>query len=190
MAHKTQTLNGAIEFTRRSAEARSKKPACFILLFLTLILSGCTVKAYDGPQLEKSEIAVLHRLHRHGSSLALFGLIPLPHEKHSAKIIKVDGTTLGTGREIHVRPGLHAVEINYIKFGIVTLCGAIAHIPTGCTHIYDNQLSIKFTAEAGHEYSVPAERRNEQDWIWVEDITTGKVVAGAKPPPEQAKPAS
>jgi len=32
----------------------------------------------------------------------------------------------------------------------------------------------------------PAERRGERNWIWVEDITSGKVIAGEKPPYDKA----
>ena len=50
-----------------------------------------------------------------------------------------------------------------------------------------HDLSINFVAEAGHEYRIPAERRGERNWIWVEDVTSGKVVAGEKPPDEKGK---
>ena len=32
----------------------------------------------------------------------------------------------------------------------------------------------------------PAERRGERNWICVEDITSGKVIAGEKPPYDKA----
>ena len=33
----------------------------------------------------------------------------------------------------------------------------------------------------------PAERRRERNWIWVEDVTSGKVVTGEKPPDDKAE---
>ncbi len=50
-----------------------------------------------------------------------------------------------------------------------------------------SDLSIDFTVEAGHEYHIPVERRDERNWIWVEDVTSGKVVAGEKPPDDKGK---
>ena len=53
-----------------------------------------------------------------------------------------------------------------------------------CLPLHDEtrDLSINFVAEAGHEYRIPAERRGERNWIWVEDVKSGKVVAGEMPP--------
>jgi len=57
-----------------------------------------------------------------------------------------------------------------------------------CVLNYETRdLSISFTAKAGHDYRIPAERRGEKNWIWVEDAKTGKVVAGEKPPDVKAK---
>ncbi len=33
----------------------------------------------------------------------------------------------------------------------------------------------------------PAERRRERNWIWVEDVTSGKVVTGEKPLDDKAE---
>ena len=69
----------------------------------------------------------------------------------------------------------------------MTLCGSY-YLGSVCMANYETRdLSIDFTAEAGHEYRIPAERRDERNWIWVEDITTGKVVAGEKPPDDKGK---
>ena len=136
---------------------------------------------------ENSEIAVLHRLHQHGVAVALLGAVfPVRNPKHSATIIKVDGTpahSIGRHpvRETYVGPGLHSIEISYKKNSTVAFGSYFFRRLSN----YNTRLTIEFTAEAGHQYHVPAERRNEQDWIWVEDITTGKVVAGAKPQPEK-----
>ena len=37
-------------------------------LVLALLSSGCAIKAYEGPERPKSEIAVLHGSHSHGGA--------------------------------------------------------------------------------------------------------------------------
>ena len=57
----------------------------------------------------------------------------------------------------------------------------------GCFFTYEASLTVDSATEAGHEYSIQAERRGERDWIWVEDITSGKVVGGEKPPDDKGE---
>ncbi len=146
-------------------------------LVLALLSSGCTMKAYEGPELAKSEIAVLDGFYRHGGILGLFGIVPLPAYRHRTRINEIDGKRVVMERNIHIRPGQHFARVRYSRLPKVALCGYF-----GCIEDYStSDLSIDFTAEAGREYRIPAERRDERNWIWVEDITTGKVVAGEKP---------
>ena len=70
----------------------------------------------------------------------------------------------------------------------MTFCVGIPLGPGVCFEDYQTRdLSIDFTAEAGHEYRIPAERRGERNWIWVEDVTSGKVVAGEMPLEEKGE---
>jgi hypothetical protein len=152
-----------------------------LVVVLALLLSGCGMKAYEGPELPRSEIAVIDRWYWHGSILTFAGILPVWHPRHEARVYEIDGTQ-APGYRFHVRPGEHSVTVGYKKNISVTLCGY-----TGCIGEYRTRLSINFTAEAGHEYRIPAERRDERNWIWVEDKTTGKVVAGEKPPDDQGE---
>ena len=149
-----------------------------IALVLALLLSGCgTTKAYEGPELPKSEIAVLQASDKHGFALAIAGILPVPSPKHLSTVVEVDGKKSSLfAKKIHVLPGLHSLRALYTGRHIVNFCGYL-----GCVAEYSTHLSIDFVAVAGHEYRIPVERRDERDWIWVVDITTGKVVAGEKP---------
>ncbi len=145
-----------------------------LVVVLELLSSGCTMKAYEGPELPRSEIAVIERRYGHGGVLQLMGFfLPIPRDRHRTVIVKIDGKRPG-GTEFHILPGQHTAKVRYWRYPDVYLWG----IPNYRTR----DLSIDFTAEAGHEYRIPAERRGERNWIWVEDITSGKVVAGEKPP--------
>lgn len=134
-----------------------------LVVVFALLLSGCALKAfkaYEGPELAKSEISVIIR----SNSTRTF---PLPALGHETYVLGVDGKT-GPGLVYHVRPGQHTAEVLYRTHALLF-------------SIYRAILTINFTTEAGHEYYIPARRRHGRDWIWVEDFTTGKVVAGEKP---------
>ena len=158
-------------------------------LVLALLSSGCTtmMNAYEGPELPKSEIAVLVGKYRYGGALTVLLVVPLPKIRHETEIYDVDGklvsdSSTSVQHNIHVLPGQHSVKVMYRRHPDVEFC-----LPTFVQIVcfkkddeyYD--LSIDFTAKAGHEYRIPAERRGERNWIWVEDVETGKVVAGEKP---------
>ncbi len=156
-------------------------------LVLALLSSGCTMKAYEGPKLPRSEIAVLDGMHQHGGVLAFFYIVPFPNYKHQTEIIEIDGKQRSVGRVIHVLPGKHTARVYYNRKPNVTLCAGY-YVISGCIENYETRdLSIDFMVEAGHEYRIPAERRNERNWIWVEDVTSGKVVAGEKPLEEKGE---
>ena len=155
-----------------------------LVVLFALLLSGCgTIKVYEGPELTKSEISVIDSRHSHGWMVAFAGVLPIPLSmRHSTIVLIVDGHD-GVGvYPYHVLPGQHTATVYYTGTAPVDLCGT-----TGCIFQYEAILTINFTTEAGHEYRIPAERRDERDWIWVEDVTTGKVVAGEKPPDDEGE---
>ena len=154
-----------------------------LVIVPALLLSGCaTIKAYEGPELTKSEISVIDGYYSHGWMVGMFGILPIPMTfRHETRVLEIDGRSGGGGWPYHVLPGQHSARVIYSRYPHVTLCSYL------CISNYSSGLSIDFTAEAGHEYRIPAERRDERDWIWVEDITTGKVVAGEKPPDEKGE---
>ena len=159
-----------------------------LVVLFALLLSGCgTIKAYEGPELTKSEISVIDSRHSHGWMVAFMGVLPIPLSiRHSTIVLIVDGHKGRGVYPYHVLPGQHTAKVRYTGTAPVDLCGAFAGIG-GCIFQYEASLTINFTTEAGHEYRIPAERRDERDWIWVEDITSGKVVAGEKPPDDKGE---
>ncbi len=45
----------------------------------------------------------------------------------------------------------------------------------------NKNLSIDFSARPGHVYKIHWKRWAERDWVWVEDMTTSKIIAGELP---------
>ena len=167
-----------------SEKFRSFGRLTLLTALLVMPLWGCsTTRTYKGPELPKSEVSVIHRVRHHGTVLPVgYMVIPFPSEsRHFTQIRRLDGEQYGGYVEFHVLPGKHSATVHYTRFPPITLCG---YYFFACIFDYQADLSIDFTTEVGHEYSIPAERREGRDWIWVEDITTAKVVAGEKPPPE------
>ena len=155
-----------------------------IAIALAFLSSGCAMKAYEGPERPKSEIAVLRQVHQQSVVLTVPLTIPGLLTKHVATIIEIDGKSVpgiaAEGATIHILPGRHSARVHYFRRPGVSLFG----FPNYETR----DLSIEFSAKAGHEYRIPVERRGEKNWIWVEDATTGKLVAGKKPPEPAARP--
>ena len=157
-------------------------------LVLALLSSGCAIKAYEGPELPKSEIATIYPFVNSGAVLGLFfGVVPLPAIRHKTLVYEIDGKDVSYRGLVYVLPGRHSVKVDYWRRPDTTMCiGSI--VGDACVLNYETRdLSISFTAKAGHDYRIPAERRGEKNWIWVEDAKTGKVVAGEKPPDVKAK---
>ncbi len=169
-----------------------------LVVVLALLSSGCAMKAYEGPELPRSEIAVLHGVDSHGVVLGIFMYLPVPEDRHRTSIYEIDGKSVpahaqfdtdfrnapeGQPERIHILPGQHTARVSYERRPNVTLCG----FPSCIRNYYTRDLSIDFAVEAGHEYRIPVERRDERNWIWVEDITSGKVVAGEKPPDDKSE---
>ena len=105
----------------------------------------------------------------------------MPTAKHHTIVMKVDETAVsGVFKQIAVAPGRHSVSIAYTQRS--PICGY-----GGCIITHSSESSITFMAEAGHKYRIPAERMDERNWIWVEDVKSGKVVAGEKPPDDKGE---
>ena len=162
-----------------------------LLALVVLLLPAGTTKMYAGPELPKAEIAVIDGIAQEGTSmLSSVLIIPLPsgqHQtimefaswQHQTLIMEIDGEAVSEAF-IQVLPGLHRVKLFYTYRPEFTFCEELG----GCIGEEDYDLEIAFTAEAGHEYRIPAEWRGGRNWVWVEDKTTGAVVAGERPPPE------
>ncbi len=158
-----------------------------LVVALALLLLGCSTiqKVYEGPELTKSELSVIEKNYSHSWMLGMFGVLPIPLSiRHSTDVLEIDGHQSDGFKygSYHVRTGQHTAKVRYVGHGPVDLCGQF-----GCLFQHQASLTINFTTEAGHEYRIPAERRGERDWIWVEDITSGKVIAGEKPPDDKGK---
>jgi hypothetical protein len=154
-------------------------------LALALLLSGCATKAYEGPERPRSEVAELNVVHEYGYVFGIWGVIPFPTYKHVTRVIQIDGKRI-SGDVWHILPGQHTVRVWYIRRSEPTVCGTYSATP--CEVDYKTRdLSIVFIAKAGHEYRIPAERRGAYNWLWVEDLTSGKVVAGREPPGGKAR---
>ena len=153
-----------------------------VLIVLALLLSACAAQMYEGPERPNSEIAIIDSEHYHDWMVMMMGILPVPVvAKHYTKVLEIDGDH-EIGYRFHVLPGQHIADVQYVRKPYVALCSY-----SDCLGGYAAILSIGFTAEAGHEYRIPAERSDERNWIWVEDITTGKVVAGEKPPDDEGE---
>lgn len=158
-------------------------------LTLALLIPGCATKApmqaYEGPELSKSEVAQLYRATTNGAALG-FDLGPVslpllwPCHKHETTVIKIDGKNSRPGSDILVLAGQHTARVLYVRYPRVILGSNASAL---CKPDYEtSNLSINFTAKSGHKYRIPAERRGERNWIWVEDVMSGQVIAGEKPP--------
>jgi len=149
-------------------------------LFVTLLVGCSSIETHEDTEILKSDISFIDSvsIHNHGRTVGLGFFVPFPLPtpiSHIAKVITVDGIRTGTSffqNEIRVRPGKHTVKVEYRNY--------ISHL-SGHTK-YTDILTIIFTTEAGHTYRIPAEGWNGRYWIWAEDITTGEIVAGEKPP--------
>jgi hypothetical protein len=96
----------------------------------------------------------------------------------SLRISRVDDQYMETPRPFGaisvnsaiLQPGNHTIGLHY---SYRAWCGYIR-----CAIEYDRFLSITFDAESGHRYRANVEREEDQYWIWIEDKTTGEIVAG------------
>jgi hypothetical protein len=152
----------------------------FMAAFLAIPFWGCVgMNAYyKEPERPKSELAVIHRSYGHGSMLALLGLLPFPSIRHHVTVVRIDGKKVLTKeKRILALPGQHSVDISYFRHPPVDLCGF-----AGCIFKHEKSFRLNFGTEAGHEYRIAADWRDERDWVWVEDVTANEVIAGEMPP--------
>ena len=140
-------------------------------------LAGCSTRPPP-----PTNIAVIEGHTYHGFSLVLLGIIPIPVSlRHETWVTEIDGkSSLLPKYSIHVRPGPHSVRVSYQENSGIRLAGVAGSV--GFHEYRAKDLAIDFMAVAGHEYRIPAQRWGERNWVWVEDTTTGKMVAGEKPP--------
>jgi len=70
--------------------------------------------------------------------------------------------------EVHVSPGNHSFELGQLQ-------------AAGCSHRLSSG-GITFEAKAGHKYGIVMRHTSARvAYLWVEDLQTGKIVAGRKP---------
>ena len=117
-------------------------------------VSGCSVKAYDGPRLPSDQTARIRT--------SMFGAV---------KLVEVDGRRVGwRGSECVVLPGVHNIRCQ-IKYARRWEEFRIRHIAfhAKASHVYlvDGQRNCV-------DDGLP--------WLWIVDSETNSVVAGEKPP--------
>lgn len=121
--------------------------------------------------------------------------------RDSLRAAKVPGALLNRARQadlfgttpdnepgkILISVGRHRIKIDYTWEGNVWVCGSGPYgLGAGC--IGEDRpvssFSIEFDARAGHEYRVFAYAPNPEEhrWVWIEDLTSERIVSGEKPP--------
>jgi len=136
-----------------------------LLLFLSILVSaavsGCasirTFQAYEGETLPKSKIAILRETKK-------FYAISFC----KSDLETIDGKDVNSAGLVEMLPGPHKVtfRLEYITWGSEYRQG-----------------SFEFQAKAGHVYKLDVAKCTGIPPLqaWIEDKTTGKVVAGTKP---------
>ena len=137
----------------------------FVLVFAAV--SGCvsvrTYQAYEGETLPQSKIAILRETtHFYVVSICLTNLLT------------IDGNDVNRASIVELLPGFHKVlfRLEFESYGANSRRG-----------------SFEFEAEAGHVYKLDVAKCTGIPPLqaWIEDETTGKVVAGTKPKPREAQ---
>ena len=127
-----------------------------------------TPRAYDGPGLPKDKVAVI--------------TIADPETNDFVTIAKIDGAgcysqffalrAKNCGGYAEVLPGRHDVDLErHVWIG--SIVGAMPATAAS---------KLPLVAEAGHVYLARSNRIAGKTWFWIEDTTTGEVVAGDRPP--------
>ncbi len=135
--------------------------APLIVVLVIVAVSGCasirTYQAYKGDILPKSHIAILRETKK-------FYLISFC----KSDLETIDGKDVNWAGLVEMLPGPHQVSfrLEYVTWGSEFRQG-----------------SFKFQAEAGHVYKLDVAKCTGIPPLhaWIEDKTTGKVVAGTKP---------
>ena len=90
--------------------------------------------------------------------------------------------------KILIPVGRHQIKIDYTWEGGGGVCGGGAYgLAAGC--VLEDQpvssFSVELDAQGDHEYRVFAYAPNPEEhkgWVWIEDLTTERIVSGEKPP--------
>ena len=132
----------------------------FVLAAFTLPTSCTTSKLYEGPDLSEDEIAVVR------TDVSYFvGL-----SSKSMFFDAVDGVAIGIGtNEVLVMPGPHTFKVRVGTGRHLLFIGTTVSTVPGV---------ISFEAMAGHRYEIIMRSVH----IWVEDLESGEIVAGTRPP--------
>jgi len=146
-------------------ELDNAAPRVALLLFLSVlvsaVVSGCasirTYQAYEGETLPKSKIAILRETKK-------FYIISFC----KSDLETIDGKDVNWAGLVEMLPGPHQVSfrLEYVTWGSEYRSGL-----------------FEFQAEAGHVYKLDVAKCTVIPPLqaWIEDKTTGKVVAGSKP---------
>ncbi len=131
----------------------------FLIALTAIALSSCaTVRTYSGDPRPKNEIAILK-----GAWNEYFFTSVTGHVK------SVDGQDIKSADTVEVLPGEHQVSVYLRKrsFGGIFLRGK----------------PVRFTlmAKPGHVYLVDGNWNWGNNQLWIEDTTTGEIVAGKRP---------
>ena len=132
-----------------------------IVVLVIVAVSGCasikTYQAYEGETLPPSKIAILRETKK-------FYLISFC----KSDLETIDGKDVNSAGLVEMLPGPHKVsfKLEYITWGSEYRSGF-----------------FEFQAEAGHVYKLDVAKCTGIPPLqaWIEDKTTGKVVAGTKP---------
>ena len=146
-------------------ELDSRAQRVALLLFLSILVSaavsGCasirTYQAYEGETLPKGKIAILRETNK-------FYVISFC----KSDLETIDGKDVNSAGLVEMLPGPHKVtfRLEYITWGSEYRQG-----------------SFEFQAKAGHVYKLDVAKCTGVPPLqaWIEEKTTGKVVAGTKP---------
>ena len=136
------------------------------LVLIVGLLAGCArlpkevYRGYSGPDLPDASVAIVD-LGKAGLGASIDGMYYIDYAKY------------GTVKLI---PGDHRIEWGH-GFAISVL------VDTAGYREYWNR--VRVTLEAGHAYRLEADRTHGHGYslyFWIEDMTTGRVVAGTKKP--------
>jgi len=133
----------------------------FLSVLVSAAVSGCvstrTYQAYEGETLPESKIAILR-------DTTYFYIVAFC----STNLKTIDGKDVNGASMLELLPGLHKVSflLEFDSYGGNTRRGV-----------------FEFQAEAGHFYKLKVAKCAGIPPLqaWIEDITTGKVVAGTNP---------
>lgn len=161
-----------------------------LLIAFVVTLNACALpappKQYIGTNLDETGLAKIH-----GSSIyekdwgaKVAFIIPLPHIiNHYTGVDEIDGQGIFhvglwfVSTEIFIEAGQHTAKLSYSRNKGVEFCDYVCLEP----NFIKEGIEISFIAEENHEYRFFAYIPDDREWVWVEDITDGKVIAGEKP---------